>query len=159
LFDGGKPAADAYVMRIVDVIPGDCKPRRWAYAHHYVRLYHKTAGRFSTGSVHDIVQLRSEAVRAQLKGIVYHFSIRSLGEQISKFNTYTDQQVADLNKRNLAIPAWRIFIELPFAFFKAFFTRRHFMRGAYGFLTAMNYAIFRHLRVAKFHESRFRKLG
>jgi hypothetical protein len=43
---------------------------------------------------------------------------------------------------------------LPIAFFKAFFVRRHFMRGTYGFLTAMNYAIFRHLRVAKHYELR-----
>jgi glycosyltransferase involved in cell wall biosynthesis len=152
LFERNEPLADAYALRIVDVIPGDTRPRSLAYAHNYVRLYRRKAGRFSTGSVHDLVRLESGAVQAQLKNVVYHFSIRSLGEQIAKFNKYTDEQVADLNDRNITIPTWRVFIELPNAFFKAFFIRRHFMRGTYGFLTAMNYAIFRHLRVAKHFE-------
>ncbi|WP_204267798.1 hypothetical protein, partial [Citrobacter koseri] len=39
-------------------------------------------------------------------------------------------------------------------FLKAYFGRRHFVRGVYGFLTAMNYAISRHLRVAKHYERR-----
>ena len=47
-----------------------------------------------------------------------------------------------------------MFVEFPAAFLKAYFVRRHFVRGAYGFLTAMNYAIARHLRVAKAYERR-----
>jgi uncharacterized protein (DUF3820 family) len=37
----------------------------------------------------------------------------------------------------------RLYVELPGNFLKAYFGRRHFVRGAYGFLTAMNYAIIR----------------
>jgi hypothetical protein len=47
-----------------------------------------------------------------------------------------------------------VFFEFPAAFIKAYLGRRHFVRGAYGFLTAMNYAISRHLRVAKHVERR-----
>jgi hypothetical protein len=56
----------------------------------------------------------------------------------------------------VTIPAWRVFVELPAAFLKAYVGRRHFVRGAYGFLTAMNYAISRHLRLAKHFERRHR---
>jgi hypothetical protein len=45
-------------------------------------------------------------------------------------------------------------VELPGNFLKAYFGRRHFVRGAYGFLTAMNYAMSRHLRIAKHYERR-----
>ncbi len=46
------------------------------------------------------------------------------------------------------------FVEFPAAFLKAYIGRRHFVRGTYGFLTAMNYAISRHLRMAKHYEQR-----
>jgi hypothetical protein len=48
-----------------------------------------------------------------------------------------------------------VFFELPAAFLKAYLGRRHALRGTYGFLTAMNYAISRHLRLAKHYERRF----
>jgi hypothetical protein len=62
--------------------------------------------------------------------------------------------VVDLELRGVTIPSWRIFVEFPAAFLKAYIGRRHFVRGPYGFLTAMNYAIWRHLRIAKHYERR-----
>ena len=56
--------------------------------------------------------------------------------------------------RGVEIPIWRVFVEFPAAFIKAYVGRRHFVRGTYGFLTAMNYAISRHLRMAKHVEAR-----
>jgi hypothetical protein len=47
-----------------------------------------------------------------------------------------------------------VFVEFPAAFVKAYVGRRHFVRGVYGFLTAMNYAISRHMRIAKHYERR-----
>ena len=90
----------------------------------------------------------------RLKGIIHHCSVRSLGDQIDKLNRYSDQQAVDLDLRGVAIPTWRVFFELPAAFLKAYIGRRHALRGTYGFLTAMNYAISRHLRLAKHYERR-----
>ncbi|HZW51081.1 MAG TPA: glycosyltransferase family 2 protein [Rudaea sp.] len=154
LFAHSEPAAGAYSVRIVDVIPGDSKPRAFAYAHKKVRLNHKNAGRFSPSPVHDAVALHPAVKVMRLRGAVHHFSMRTLGEQLHKFNAYTDALVLDLRRRNKSIPTWRVFVEFPMAFCKAYFMRRHCLRGTYGFLTAMNYAYFRHLRVAKFHEAR-----
>ena len=92
----------------------------------------------------------------RLKGILHHYSVRSLGDQIEKLNRYSDQQAHDLERRGVAIPAWRVFVEFPAAFLKAYVGRRHFVRGVYGFLTAMNYAISRHMRIAKHYERRRR---
>jgi hypothetical protein len=44
--------------------------------------------------------------------------------------------------------------EFPLAFLKAYIARRHFVRGLYGFMTAMNYAFYRYLRLAKYWERR-----
>ena len=152
LFAKGEPDTSAYAMNIVEVFPGEEKPRPMAYSHVYVRLYRKDVGRFSGSSVHDLVDLQPGTNIVYLKEIVHHYSVRSLGDQLEKFNRYTDQLVDDLDSRGVRIPTWRVFIELPIAFLKAYFGRRHCVHGVYGFLTAMNYAMFRHLRVAKYYE-------
>lgn len=154
LFAAGDPPADAYEIRIAEVFPGEAAPHALAYALPPVRLYRKDRGRYSASPVHDRVDLLPGARVARLKGIVHHFSVRSIGDQIAKLNAYADQQVADLAARGKSIPAWRLLVEFPASFFKAYILRRHFVRGFYGFITAMNFAFFRWLRVAKDYERR-----
>ncbi len=50
-----------------------------------------------------------------------------------------------------------MFLEFPVAFLKAYIGRRHAVRGTYGFITAMNFAFYRWLRVAKDFERRNRE--
>lgn len=154
LFAGIGPRADAYEIRIAEVFPGETAPHPLAYALPPVRLYRRDRGRYSASPVHDRVDLAPGATVERLKGIVHHFSVRSIGDQIAKLNAYADQQVDDLAARGKSIPTWRLFVEFPAAFFKAYFLRRHFIRGSYGFITAMNFAFFRWLRVAKEYERR-----
>lgn len=154
LFSEGGPGADAYEIRIAEVFPGEAAPHPLAYALPPVRLYRRDRGRYSASPVHDRVDLAPGAKVARLRGIVHHFSVRSIGDQIAKLNAYADQQVADLAARGKSIPAWRLLLEFPAAFFKAYILRRHFVRGFYGFITAMNFAFFRWLRVAKDYERR-----
>jgi len=154
LFANGEPAAEAYEIRIAEVFPGEAAPHPFAYALPPVRLYRRDKGRYSASPVHDRVDLAQGTRVARLKGIVHHFSVRSIGDQIGKLNAYSDQQVSDLAARGKRVPVWRIFVEFPAAFLKAYFVRRHFVRGVYGFITAMNYAFYRWLRVAKDYERR-----
>jgi glycosyltransferase involved in cell wall biosynthesis len=154
LFEPGEPERDAYKIRIAEIFPGEAAPHPWAYALAPVRLYRKDRGRYSTSLVHDRVELEPGATVGRLKGIIHHRSVRSLGNQIEKLNRYSDQQAVDLDIRGVTIPTWRLFFELPAAFLKAYVGRRHIVRGTYGFLTAMNYAISRHLRLAKHYEKR-----
>lgn len=154
LFAQGEPAADAYELYIAEVFPGEAEPHPLAYSLAPVRLYRRDKGRYSPSPVHDRVDLVDGARVARLRGIVHHFSVRSIGDQVAKLNSYSDQQVADIAARNKSISTVRIFLEFPAAFLKAYFLRRHMMRGIYGFITAMNYAFFRWLRVAKDYERR-----
>ena len=150
----GPDAADAYEIRIAEIFPSEEKPHPLAYALAPVRLYRKDKGRYSPSPVHDRVDLVPGARVARLKGTIHHFSVRSIGDQIAKLNAYTDQQVRDLAARGKTIGAWRLFFEFPAAFLKAYIIRRHFVRGTYGFVTAMNFAFYRWLRVAKDFERR-----
>jgi hypothetical protein len=104
--------------------------------------------------VHDRVDLAPGAKVARLKGRIRHISVRSLGHQLEKLNSYTDAQVRDLEARGVKVTTLRVFLEFPGAFLKAYFGRRHCLRGIYGFMTAMNFAFYRYLRVAKALERR-----
>ena len=154
LFARGEPEKPAWRIAIAEVFPGESRPHRWAYALTPVRLYRRDRGRYSPSPVHDRVVLEPGVEAGQVKGVIHHFSVRSLGDQLDKLNRYSDRQADDLEARGITIPTWRIFVELPGNFLKAYFGRRHCMRGVYGFLTAMNYAIARHLRIAKHYERR-----
>jgi glycosyltransferase involved in cell wall biosynthesis len=154
LFAHGEPACQAYGIRIAETYPGEAEPHPLAYRIAPVRLYRKDAGRYSTSLVHDRVELKPRTKVGKLKGLIHHRSLRSLGDQIAKLNFYTDQLALDLEVRGISIPTWRVYCEFPAAFIKAYFGRLHFLRGTYGFLIAMNYAIWRHLRLAKHYEKK-----
>ncbi|HRK25190.1 MAG TPA: glycosyltransferase family 2 protein [Beijerinckiaceae bacterium] len=150
----GPTPADAFEIPIAEIFPAEQEPHRLAYALAPVRLYRRDKGRYSASPVHDRVELAPEARIARLNGAIHHFSVRSIGDQIAKLNAYTDQQVRDLATRGKHVPVWRLFVEFPAAFIKAYLIRRHFVRGIYGFITAMNFAFYRWLRVAKDFERR-----
>jgi glycosyltransferase involved in cell wall biosynthesis len=154
LFAQGEPPCQAYRIGIAEIFPGEAAPHPLAYTLYPVRLYRKDRGRYSPSLVHDRVDLKPGGKIGKLKGILHHRSVRSLGDQLAKLNRYSDQQAVDLEIRGVSIPTWRVFFELPAAFIKAYIGRRHALRGTYGFLTAMNYAISRHLRLAKHYEKK-----
>ena len=152
LFARGEPAADGYEIAIVDLFPGESKPGRFAYSVAPVRLYRLDRGRYSDSTVHDRVVFEHGAKIVRLKGRLLHRSIRSLGEELAKLMRYTDMQADDFIARGRRLPRVRIFTEFPLAFLKAWIGRRLILRGTFGFLAAMNYAIFRHVRVAKIYD-------
>ncbi|MBV8769233.1 MAG: glycosyltransferase family 2 protein [Hyphomicrobiales bacterium] len=154
LFAAGEPEADAYEIAIHEVFPGEDEPHPLGYALTPVRLYRRDKGRYNPSPVHDRVDLAQGAKVARLKGRIRHISVRSLGHQLEKLNSYTDAQVRDLEARGVQVTTLRVFLEFPGAFIKAYFGRRHFLRGIYGFMTAMNFAFYRYLRVAKSLERR-----
>lgn len=148
------PGRDGYTIGIAEIFPGERGPHRLAYTLRPVRLYRLSRGRYAPSPVHDRVEMAPGASLGRLRGLLHHHSVRSLGDQITKLNRYSDQQADDLGRRGVSIPTWRVFVEFPAAFLKAYLGRRHVVRGTYGFLTAMNYAVSRHLRMAKHYEQR-----
>ena len=137
VFVAGEPPHPPYRVAIAEIFPGESQPHPWAYRLTPVRLYRKDRGRYSPSPVHDRVDLQPSASVGQLPGLVHHFSVRSLGDQLDKLNRYSDQQADDLEARGVVIPTWRVFVELPANFLKAYLGRRHFVRGTYGFLTCL----------------------
>jgi glycosyltransferase involved in cell wall biosynthesis len=145
---------DGFEIRIAEIFPGEDAPHPLAYALAPVRLYRRDKGRYVDSIVHDRVAFPDGANFRRLRGMIHHFSVRSIGDQMAKLNDYTTQQSKDLALRGDHVPTWRLFVEFPASFFKAYVLRRHAVRGIYGFMTSMNYAFYRWLRVAKDVERR-----
>ncbi|MFC0282648.1 glycosyltransferase family 2 protein [Camelimonas abortus] len=154
LFAAGPPPCDAYRIRIAEMFPGEKAPHPLGFSLAPVRLYRRSAGRYSASPVHDRVELKPGTRVGRLKGVIHHFSVRSIGDQIAKLNRYTDMQADDLEARGVKVSAIRLLLEFPANFLKAYVVRRHALRGVYGFMTAMNFAFYRYLRVAKHMERR-----
>lgn len=148
------PEPCGYETDIVEMFPGEPRPHPWAFRLSPVRFYHKKVGRYSASPVHDRVDMVKGAPIKRLAGVIEHRSIRSLGHELIKLNAYADMQADDLDRKGRKIGAVRLVAEFPLAFLKAYITRRHFVRGLYGFMTAMNYAFYRYLRLAKHWERR-----
>jgi glycosyltransferase involved in cell wall biosynthesis len=153
----GTNGVDGFEIRIAEVFPGEGTPHPLAYALSPVRLYRKDRGRYVDSLVHDRVAFAENATFRRMKSVIHHFSVRSIGDQMAKLNDYTSQQARDLAVRGEHVPTWRLFVEFPASFFKAYVLRRHMVRGVYGFMTSMNYAFYRWLRVAKDVERRMQE--
>jgi glycosyltransferase involved in cell wall biosynthesis len=154
VLDAGAEGVDGFEVRIAEIFPGEEAPHPLAYALAPVRLYRRDKGRYADSIVHDRVVFGDNATLRRLKGVIHHFSVRSIGDQMAKLNDYTSQQAQDLASRGGHVPTWRLFVEFPASFLKAYVMRRHAVRGIYGFMTSMNYAFYRWLRVAKDVERR-----
>jgi glycosyltransferase involved in cell wall biosynthesis len=150
----GAQDKDGFSIPIAEVFPGEDAPHPFAYALHPVRLYRRDKGRYVDSTVHDRVAFTATPKIGRLKTAIHHFSVRSIGDQMRKLNDYTTDQAEDLARRGKHVPTWRLFVEFPASFLKAYIVRRHIFRGVYGLMTAMNYGFYRWLRVAKDVERR-----
>lgn len=144
----------AFSIPIAEVFPFETAAHKYAYVLEPVRIYHRSVGRYNPSIVHDRVDLIKGTRVSAFHGRVLHYSVRSLGEQLVKLNAYADNQAMDMELRGKKYSIFRLLFEFPIAFIKAYFGRRHFLRGTFGFMSAMNYAFYRYLRLAKHWEKR-----
>lgn len=152
LFAHQSPACDAYTIPISETYPGEAKPKSFAYTLNPVRLYRMTRGRYSPSAVHDRVKMADGARIGTLKHAIHHYSVRSMGDEMAKLLRYSDMQAAAAENKNRRVSALRLITEFPLSFLKAYVIRRNFLRGAYGYAIAVNYAFYRHIRIVKFYE-------
>lgn len=153
IFSNKELSPQGFEIGIAEVFPNENEPKPWSYALWPVRLYHKSIGRYNPSIVHDRVDIKANTKISRLKNLISHYSVRSIGDQLAKLNVYSADQAKDMISRGKKITPLRLFMEFPIAFLKAYFGRRHFLRGRYGFMSAMNYAFYRYLRIAKYFET------
>lgn len=153
LFAGGVPPAPAaYRTKILNVYPGEAKPRPLANDYNVVRLYHKAAGSYRDHPVHDRVELK-DVQPIQLQAPIYHHPFTSFAHVIEKNNNFSSFRSTHSSERSLAYLKARLLIEFPLNFVKTYFFRRHFTGGWKGFYFSLCHAFMRTSRIAKMLEN------
>ncbi len=146
------PSADAYKMKICDILPGDKKPRLLAKTYNQVRLYNRQKANMPDDLTHDRVVLGPNCTVVQLKSKIWHYSYVSLTQLWFKLNMYTDELVQVALLKNKKYSKLRLYTEMPRQFLFYYFIRRYFLYGTCGFWMATSYAYFRFLKIAKWFE-------
>lgn len=149
----------AYSVNFVIMHRMDTKPRFLAPSNVFIRLYRKDFASFKNSlefTTRDAVTI-NKGMKEQgniylLKNPAYHYSGTSIEQLTSKANFYSSEQAKDMINNNRIPSKWRIYLEFPLYFFKAFFIRRYFVFGYYGFVDSMIFAFARFLRMAKVRE-------
>lgn len=153
LFAGGVPPAPAaYRMKILNVYPGQAKPRPWANDYNVVRLYHKTVGSYRDHPVYDRVELKG-VQPIQLQAPIYHYPFTSFSHIIEKNNKFSSFRSAHSTARSTTALKARLLIEFPLNFVKSYVFRRHFTGGWQGFYFSLCHAFMRTSRIAKMLEN------
>ena len=147
-----KPTADAYKMKICDMLPGDKKPRWLAKTYNQVRLYNRKKNNMPDDLTNDRVVVGEGAVVEQLESKVFHYSYISLTQTWFKLNMYTDELVKTAVEQGRKYSKLRLYTEFPRQFLVYYFKKRYFLYGTCGFWMATTYAYFRFLKIAKWFE-------
>lgn len=146
------PAADAYRIKICDMLPGDKKPRLFAKTYNQVRLYNRKKSNMPDDLTNDRVVIGEGAVVEQLESKVFHYSYISLTQTWFKLNMYTDELVKTAVEQGRKYSKLRLYTEFPRQFLVYYFKKRYFLYGTCGFWMATTYAYFRFLKIAKWFE-------
>lgn len=143
----GDPPPGAWRVRILNVYPGDARPRPFAADYDVVRLWHRAAGRYRDHPLFDRVETSGPVAR--LAAPIHHFPFLSWGALVAKENAYTDFQAEAARPKAGWALRLRLVGELPFTFLKVWLLRRHVLGGWKGFAFALVIAFARWLRIVK----------
>ena len=147
-----KRTADAYKIKIADMMPGDKKPSLFAKTYNLVRLYDRTKSTMPDDLTHDRVVLGQGVVPVQLKSLVYHYSYLTLSKTWDKYNAYTDELVKTAVATGKSYSFLRLIFEFPYQFLRYYFLKKMFLQGRFGFINAVTISYFRFLKIAKWQE-------
>lgn len=144
------PEPAAFCLRILNVYPGDDRPRPLARDYQVVRLYHREAGRYRDHPLFDRVETSGPVKR--LKAPILHHPFLDWHGLVEKENAYSSFQAEAARPR----PRWRLHlrlaVEFPVVFLKSWLLRGHILGGWNGFVFSGVIAFARWLRIAKMLE-------
>lgn len=146
------PNCAAFQMRVTDMLPGEKRPKWFAYSYEIMRLYNRRHGRCSNHVYKDRVEMATGTVR-ELRGRIWHHSFRDWESTVKKLNFYTSQVAEDRVRRKVRFLPLRLFTEFPLQFLKCYVGRRFMFRGAMGLAMSVTVAYLNLLRLLKTDEA------
>ena len=143
--------------RILNIYPGDTRPRPFANDYNVVRLYHRSVAGYRDHPLFDRVE--TTVAHKQLRAPIHHFPVISWTHFVDKENRYSSYAAAEAKPRSRIGLLVRLPLEMPFAFLKFYILRGHVLGGWKGFVFAATAAMARMLRLAKMLEAQEADIG
>jgi glycosyltransferase involved in cell wall biosynthesis len=122
------------------------------YPGYVVRLFKKSAGRFSEREVHEFVEVRGSVGR--LQSDLHHFTDETLYHYFLKFNHYTTLAAVDTDHEGKKSSLCDLLLRPPFLFLKMYIIRRGFLDGFHGLLLSLLSSAYVFIKYAKIWERR-----
>ncbi|MEM9010474.1 MAG: glycosyltransferase family 2 protein [Pseudomonadota bacterium] len=148
LFAGDPPPA-LFRIRILNVYPGDRRPRPFANDYNVVRLYHRAAGRYRDDPLFDRVVPVPGAAERQLRAPIWHYPFLSFAGLVAKQDSFTSFQAEASGPRSPWLLRLRLLTEGPLTFLRFYLLRGHILGGWKGLAFAALAARARTLRIIK----------
>lgn len=151
-FRSGLPNCEAFEMHVTDMLPGEARPKWFAYSYQIMRLYNREAGRCSDHPYKDRVEISSGKI-TKLNSKIWHYSFRDWQSTVAKLNFYTSQVAQERVQRQMRWLGLRLFTEFPLQFLKCYVGRRFMFRGSMGLAMSITVAYLNLLRLLKTREA------
>ena len=125
------------------------------YPNHQLRLYDRRAGRWSTPSVHESVQI--DGAPGVLRHELEHYTYRDLSHQLATIDRYTTLAARDMAEHGRRASRLRLLVYPPLAFLRNYVLRKGVRDGTAGFIISAMNAYYVFLKFAKLWERHERR--
>lgn len=117
------------------------------YPDRKLRLFHKTAAKWTGMDLHETIELAEGVEVAHLKGDILHYSYDSIDGHLTQGNKFTTIAAREMLKKGKPASWLKIVVNPAWSFFSAYILRLGFLDGFYGLVIAM---ISAHLNFLKY---------
>lgn len=132
------PAADGYTLSRLSSFCGEWIRHGDWYPDHVLRLFRRSAGRFSDDLVHERVICEGQV--GHLSGDLLHESIPSLESCLQKLDRYSTERAVQLHRAGRRGGFGKALTHGLWAFLRSYLLRRGFLDGRMGFVVAVSIA-------------------
>ncbi|MBC5836626.1 glycosyltransferase family 2 protein [Flavobacterium muglaense] len=97
-----------------------------------LRLFNKKKGNVNSNIVHESITVQGNI--SKVKGAILHYTVSELKDAIYKMDFYSRLKAEEYYKNNKKCTWIKLYITLPFTFFREYILHRNFMNGYQGYL-------------------------
>ncbi len=152
---GDHPKYNAYNIKIVNMLPHETKPRKFAKTFNVIRLYNRQYASMPDDKWNkDRINVKKGEKIGKLKKTILHYCLLSIEQATSKYNLHSTELLKTLIAEKRRFSILRLITEFPRQFCRYYFGKKFFLMGVDGFIQAMLLANFRFLKIAKYFEWR-----
>lgn len=125
--------AGFYLPRLTFFLGRWIRHTTW-YPDWQLRLYRKSAGRWTGGHVHERVSVRGSTGR--FDGHIHHYTYSSLSEYLQQLERFSELAALDYRERGRTTGPVQMLFYPPFVFFKNFVVKAGFLDGVPGLVVS-----------------------